>query len=254
MFDLEREAWHYVRNLPYPQTATQMKAYVSDWLTKDRQVEVGLSFFDRDVGIDVAGKRLLEFGCGAGAMCFAFADRGARVLGVDVDAQVIDIARRWGASRGSVCEFVHIDHTLPFPDGSFDVIYSSSTFEHVAWPEQALRELDRVLAPDGVVYLAFPNRLWPTEGHTDLLGLPWLPRRLAGAYLALRIPGWTLNSLWFYGLPGFRRVLRRSGARLRLVCPRVPEKGLRGWVKRAMHRAGVPYSAVTPSLALVLRH
>lgn len=255
-FDLHREAWAYVRGLSHPQTHEQMKAYVNDLTTKDEQVEVALKYFHRDVPGSVAGKQLLEFGCGTGALAQAFEREGATVVGVDIDRQALGFAHRWAIHRGSACRFVAVGETLPFPDESFDLIFSSSTFEHVKSPEVALRELARILRPQGSCYLCFPNRLYPGEAHTNLMFLPWLPRGLAEAYLGMRLPGWSLDKirLWFYGYPGFLKVLKRSGTDLRIVCPKVDGRGWKAVVKRMMHAAGLHYSAVTPGLALRLEH
>jgi SAM-dependent methyltransferase len=255
-FDIGREAWDYVRARPQRQTIEQMRAYVNDLVTKDAQAKAGLGYFYRDVPGSIKGKVLLEFGCGTGGLALAFQEEGARVVGVDIDRQALGFARRWGIHRGSGCRFVGVGETLPFRDHTFDLIFSSSTFEHVAHPDMALRELARVLRPGGTVYLCFPNRLYPQEAHTNVLFLPWLPRRLAEVYLSTRLPGWSLEllPLWFYGYPAFLRVLKRSGADLRVVCPPVEGSNWKAVVKRALHAVKIPYSSLTPGLALRLEH
>ena len=251
MFDLEAEAWAYVRAFPFHQTQEQMQNFVNDWLHKDEQVEFGLSYFDRDVGLDLNGKTALEFGCGTGAMAFALERRGAEVCGVDIDEKVIDIAQRWGASRGAKSRFFRIDEHLPFSDASFDVIFSTSTFEHIDNPEEALRELARVLKPNGVLYLCFPNRLWPIEPHTGLWFLSWLPMPLARQYLVRYRPGWEKSTIRFYSYPEFLWVLKRSRAPLRVVCPPIKEpRGVKTMIKQAMHNVGVPYSAIGRGMVL----
>jgi ubiquinone/menaquinone biosynthesis C-methylase UbiE len=255
MFDIESEARLYASKLPYPQTATQIEQFVSDWKTKEEQVEVALKYFDRDVGVDLSGKDVLELGCGAGAMSFALERRGGVVTGIDIDPRALDVARRWGQHRKSNCTFLQCSSEIPLPSAAFDVVYSSSTFEHIAEPEVMLRELARVLRPDGIINLNFPNRLWPIEAHTGLSILPWLPRSLAQRYLSARLPGWNLDSLWFYGIMGFVHTLRRSRASLRLYCAPIPSDGtLKSRIKHTMHALGVPYSSITPGLSLVLKH
>jgi ubiquinone/menaquinone biosynthesis C-methylase UbiE len=253
-FDIEREAWDYVRARPHRQTLEQMRAYVNDLVTKDAQAQAGLRYFYRDVPGSIKGKTLLEFGCGTGGLALAFQEESANVVGVDIDRQALGFAHRWGIHRGSACRFVAVGETLPFRDETFDLVFSSSTFEHVAHPEGALRELARVLRPQGTVYLCFPNRLYPQEAHTNIMFLPWLPRRLAEAYLSARLPGWSLEvlPLWFYSYPAFLKVLRRSGANLRVVCPPVEGSNWKAVAKRVLHAARIPYSALTPGLALRL--
>ena len=69
--------------------------------TVDTAIELGIRYFERDVNIEVRGCELLEYGCGAGAMCFGFEEKGARVTGVDVNPRVLGVARRWAAHRKS---------------------------------------------------------------------------------------------------------------------------------------------------------
>jgi 2-polyprenyl-3-methyl-5-hydroxy-6-metoxy-1,4-benzoquinol methylase len=63
---------------------------------------------------------------------------------------------------------------LPFPDEYFDVVVSNHVIEHVSDQQLHLSEIARVLKPNGVVYLATPNRLWPWEVHYRVLVLHYL--------------------------------------------------------------------------------
>src|SRR5260221_12575777 len=112
-FNLETEAWAYIRALPLPQTQQQMESFVHDWMTKEQQVALGIRYFERDVNMEVRGCDLLEYGCGAGAMCFGFEAKGARVTGIDVDARVLGVARRWAAHRNSKVTFLQSGRELP---------------------------------------------------------------------------------------------------------------------------------------------
>ena len=127
--------------------------------------------------------RLLEVGTGSGGIAHYFGThpnlRG-EVTAVDVvDQRLVREGYR----------FVQVaDTMLPFPDGSFDVVLSNHVIEHVGErPEQLkhLRELCRVLAADGVGYLAVPNRWMLVEPHYRLAFLSWLPRPLRTPYLRL---------------------------------------------------------------------
>jgi SAM-dependent methyltransferase len=64
---------------------------------------------------------------------------------------------------------------LPFDDASFDVVISNHVIEHTADPDAHLREIRRILRPDGICYLATPNRVWPWEVHSRLPLLHYLP-------------------------------------------------------------------------------
>jgi SAM-dependent methyltransferase len=47
---------------------------------------------------------------------------------------------------------------MPFPDKSFDLIISNEVVEHLTNPEAAVRHMARLLAPEGILVLVFPNR------------------------------------------------------------------------------------------------
>jgi SAM-dependent methyltransferase len=76
---------------------------------------------------------------------------------------------------------------LPFAEGSIDVVIGFDVIEHLvggeAWQLRFLREIRRVLRPDGLVLLTTPNKLCPFEGHTFLIGPQFLPVSLADAYI-----------------------------------------------------------------------
>lgn len=93
-----------------------------------------------------AGTRLLEVACGPGHLSAAAAARGARPVGVDFSAAMIEMARRDYAGL----EFEEGDaEALAFRDGGFDAVVMSFGLLHLARPEQAVAEARRVLRPGG---------------------------------------------------------------------------------------------------------
>jgi SAM-dependent methyltransferase len=102
------------------------------------------------------GKLVLDAGAGTGYFSQMAADRGARVISVDVGTPLLaQVAKRTAAllAAGDV-------QALPFRKASFDVVISSEVIEHTLDPAQAVRELARVLKPGGILALTCPNRLW----------------------------------------------------------------------------------------------
>ena len=137
------------------------------------------------------GKRVLDFGCGAGRTLRHLLDVAAR----DTEVWGCDIAEasvEW--LRGQLCPPLHVflssdDPPLPRPDRYFDVIWALSVFTHIHrnWAEWLL-ELHRVLADDGRLLLTFLN-----EGMLPLWdevtgGAPWEPDRLGIAPFRTRAP------------------------------------------------------------------
>lgn len=106
------------------------------------------------------GSRLLDVACGPGFVSEAAAARGARPVGLDVAAAMVERAR----ARCPGLEFVLGDALrLPFGEASFDAVAMNFGILHVSQPERALAEARRVLAPGG--RLAFTT--WLAEGNAE---------------------------------------------------------------------------------------
>ncbi|MBO9628458.1 MAG: methyltransferase domain-containing protein [Shinella sp.] len=107
-------------------------------------------------GIDLAGKSILDFGCGAGGITLHIAKtyRPAEIVGYDVERPVIERARAAAAGQGlsSVARFIASPPgRLPFDDGAFDVVFSKDAMIHVPDKEALFAELFRVLKPGGML-------------------------------------------------------------------------------------------------------
>ncbi|MEP7207646.1 MAG: class I SAM-dependent methyltransferase [Casimicrobiaceae bacterium] len=104
------------------------------------------------------------------------AGRAARVVGIDLAANVAVAARK----RHATLSAVHTDvRRLPFADGAFDAVVSNSTLDHFATHdeiERALADLHRVLAPHGTLLLTLDNLANPAVALRNALPLAWLRR------------------------------------------------------------------------------
>ncbi|MGH8399236.1 MAG: class I SAM-dependent methyltransferase, partial [Gammaproteobacteria bacterium] len=116
--------------------------------------------------------RILEVGTGSGGIAHYFGTHPQ--LHCEVDA--VDVHDNRLITEGYRYQQV-TDTRLPFIDESFDVVLSNHVIEHVGG-EQAQRahlaELHRVLRPEGIGYLAVPNRWMLVEPHYKLAFLSWL--------------------------------------------------------------------------------
>ncbi|MHB1273864.1 MAG: class I SAM-dependent methyltransferase [Rhodanobacter sp.] len=125
--------------------------------------------------------RMLEVGAGSGGIAHYFGTHPQ--LRCEVDA--VDVHDNRLVTEGYRYHQVH-GTQLPFVDDSFDVVLTNHVIEHVG-DEQAQRahlaELHRVLRPDGVGYLAVPNRWMLVEPHYKLAFLSWLPHAWRTPYL-----------------------------------------------------------------------
>ena len=100
--------------------------------------------------------RVLDVGCGTGEITGRLAEElpGARLLGVDLIEDHLELARRRWAAHGDRLEFAGGDaFALDHPDGAFDLTVCRHVLQAVAEPERAVAELVRVTRPGGVVHL-----------------------------------------------------------------------------------------------------
>jgi ubiquinone/menaquinone biosynthesis C-methylase UbiE len=100
-------------------------------------------------------RRLLVVGCGDGIEAGVLArSLGARTIGIDIGHEFTFDHR--GAAPAQLEEMDA--QSLRFPDNSFDLIYSFHALEHIEQPRVALREMARVLSPDGGFIIGTPNK------------------------------------------------------------------------------------------------
>lgn len=102
---------------------------------------------------DVAGRRILDAGCGSGPLSAALRERGAVVSGFDRSVAMVDLARaRLGADADLV---VHdLADQLPYDDNTFDDVVASLVLHYLEDWSGPLHELHRVLRPGGRLILS----------------------------------------------------------------------------------------------------
>jgi SAM-dependent methyltransferase len=145
---------------------------------------------------------VLDAGCGHGRYLAAFADLGARVVGMDVRAGLERVVlppdtERVGLVRGSVLR-------APFRDAAFDLVFCDGVIHHTPDPRGAYLELARLVKPGGALYVW----VYPREGG--------LRERVFGAARAVttRLPGAVVRALSFALAPLTLGVRSYSGTRL----------------------------------------
>ncbi len=108
-----------------------------------------------------AGMRLLDCGCGPGTITVGLADAVApgEVVGVDIGAQQIALARANAAQKGkpNIRFQVGDVSSLPLEDSSFDVVYANALLMWLNEPLGALQEMRRVLRPGGLIGVRDPD-------------------------------------------------------------------------------------------------
>ena len=107
---------------------------------------------------------VLDHGCGLGAYMEKFGGFGGTVFGFDVEEDRLNeaIPRSNGVNLA-------VGEALPYPDNTFDTLFSNEVMEHVADDRRTATEMIRVLKPGGRVLIFCPNRWNPYEQH----GIYW---------------------------------------------------------------------------------
>ena len=106
-----------------------------------------------DMAGDVAGRRILDVGCGAGPLLAALRERGAIVTGTDSSTKMLELARQ-RLGDGPVLVTADLGNRLPFPDDAFDDIIACLVLHYLEDWREPLAELRRVLVPGGRLIVA----------------------------------------------------------------------------------------------------
>jgi 2-polyprenyl-3-methyl-5-hydroxy-6-metoxy-1,4-benzoquinol methylase len=115
---------------------------------------------------------LLDLGCNWGRWTIAAARAGYRPTGIDRGKKAVRAARRVAEQLGVDAEYVLGDvRELPFPDGSFDAVFSYSVLQHLAKDDvrAVVAEIRRVLRPGGIAWIEMPNARGPLNLVRQLL-------------------------------------------------------------------------------------
>ncbi len=144
------------------------------WMrSRERAVQRGRLICDL-IGayMPLAGAVALDAGCGYGGTSIAMCERGADVIAVDRDqTRLSDLTKRCRDIEVQTSEL----SSLPYPEHSFDLIVLQDVIEHVTDRDETIRELWRVLKPDGLLYLSTPNRTSVLNFFADPhFGLPFV--------------------------------------------------------------------------------
>ncbi len=196
-----RELWRLFRN--EREDPEPFYSWLADELAADLERRHG----------PLAGRTLIDLGCGPGYYTTALRARGATVIAIDSDAAE--------APPGAL---VADAEALPLPDSAADGVVCSNLLEHTRDTEAVIREVERVLRPGGWAYLSWTNWYSPHGGHEmspyHLLG----PGR--GPRLYERLHGPPRKNRYGEGLfpvhigPTLRYVKTRPGLRVTRAEPR----------------------------------
>jgi SAM-dependent methyltransferase len=134
---------------------------------------------------EVAGRRVLDAGCGPGIYAEALVRSGAEVSGFDASRAMVELAQRRLGERAEL-QLARLGEPLPYPDGHFDLAVCALAIHYVADRRAAFAEFFRVLAPGGALAVStqHPTADWLRKGgsyfdrvlETDLWDSPLGPQ------------------------------------------------------------------------------
>lgn len=118
-----------------------------------------LNWIDERVGL--AGKRVLDVGCGGGILAESMAKRGAEVLGIDMGAAPLAVAQLHAQQTGVKninYQQIPVEQLAEQQPHSFDVVTCMEMLEHVPDPAAIIQACQRLVKADGHVFFSTINR------------------------------------------------------------------------------------------------
>jgi 2-polyprenyl-6-hydroxyphenyl methylase / 3-demethylubiquinone-9 3-methyltransferase len=117
-----------------------------------------LDYIDARAGL--AGRRVLDVGCGGGLLAEGMARRGARVTGIDLASGALEVARLHAMESGIAVEYrlVATEMLAESEPGAYDIVTCLEMLEHVPEPAAILSAISRLVRPGGDVVCSTINR------------------------------------------------------------------------------------------------
>ena len=177
---------------------------------------------------DVAGRRMLDAGCGSGPLFAALRDRGAVVSGFDASAGMLELARRRLGDSADL-QVANLGSPLPYPDNAFDDVVASLVLHYLQDWGPALAELRRVLKPGG--------RLIASVDHPFAINLMHRQASREAEYDYFDTTNWTeewtmggqtaLMSIWHRPLHAMIEAFTGAGFRITVISEPEPDPAAR---------------------------
>ncbi len=178
-----------------------------------------------DLLAPVPGERILDLGCGTGALTAAIAERGAEVLGIDSSPEMVEQARRrYPALRFDVTDGREFSFPL-----QFDAIFSNAALHWMSPPERVVESVRRALRPGGRLVAEFGGK----GNVRAILEALRAALRAEGYPACAEVNPWYFPSISEYAglLEGRGMSVRYAELRDRPTRLEEGEMGLRNWLR-----------------------
>ena len=148
-----------------PAEIAKFEELASRWWDRDGEFKplheinpLRLNFIDERVGL--AGKKVLDVGCGGGILSESMALRGADVTGIDMGEAPLSVARLHSMESEVEVNYrrIPVEELAEEMPGQFDAVTCLEMLEHVPDPESVVRACNKLLKPGGQIFFATINR------------------------------------------------------------------------------------------------
>lgn len=168
-----------------PQEIAKFEAFAAIWWDQHSEFRplhminpLRLNWIDEHAG-GLSGKKILDVGCGGGILAESMARRGADVLGIDMGAAPLNVARIHAEQEGvSNIEYrqVPVEQLAEEQAGQYDIVTCMEMLEHVPNPASVIQACAQLVKPGGWVFFSTLNRnpksfLFAIVGAEYVLGL-----------------------------------------------------------------------------------
>ncbi len=162
--DTSQQQPHSHHNVDHDEIA-KFEALASRWWDKESEFKplheinpLRVNFIDQH--IPLAGKRVLDVGCGGGILSESMAVRGADVTGIDMGTTPLKIAKLHGLESGIKVNYqqVTVEQLAEQHPGSFDIVTCMEMLEHVPDPASVVSACAKLTKPGGKLFFSTLNR------------------------------------------------------------------------------------------------
>jgi ubiquinone/menaquinone biosynthesis C-methylase UbiE len=140
---------------------------ILDYKSNPYRFQVAKSYVSLLSSESVLSNKFLDLGCGTGFTSKLLSDENLNVVGLDISEHFIKSKKYYESDK---LNYIVGDLTLlPFQNGSFDIVGSNDVIEHILDVDKALKEMIRVVKPNGKIIIVSPNLLSPIRPLLALL-------------------------------------------------------------------------------------
>lgn len=147
---------------------------------REKHIENYISIFSSNYTKELKNATILDIGCGLGILTINLAPYVKKIIGVDIDPQLIQKAKKYQEEKNIKNVSFIVSSIFDWKDDKkYDIILLSDVLEHVKEQKKLLQVALSYLKNDGILYFNTPNKWFPIEAHTGRLFLGYLSPKFA---------------------------------------------------------------------------